>query len=190
MRTTTLAAAASLFVLALASCSSSTPGDPEPTTSGHTTSTASDPLHISQPRNLKAISDPCRLLTSSQLQQLNAGAAQPGQSQWGQASCSWRNQQLRIDVSPDTVQGQGIKYTAKIYGDGQGKPNAEVKDFPAVHFGKSEIFCTAAVGVSDTEQFLVNFTVGTDGRINPEYADPCAMADKIAGIVLENLPPA
>ncbi|GAA4621413.1 hypothetical protein GCM10023108_54260 [Saccharopolyspora hordei] len=50
--------------------------------------------------------------------------------------------------------------------------------------------CATIVGTSDTETFLVNYQIGSEGRGNPEYENPCGMADKIAGMVLENLPPA
>jgi hypothetical protein len=97
---------------------------------------------------------------------------------------------LSLNISPDTVQGQGLRYAAKIYGDDQGKPTAQVNGYPALHIGRGDISCSTGVGVNDVQMFLVQFTTGSEGRGNPEYADPCAMADKIAGMVLENLPPA
>lgn len=184
---TPLALGAALLVLGLAGCATS--GTPEPTPSQETSTSANDAFHIEQPRNLAAVSDPCQLLTSAQVQQLSAGPTAPGQSEWGQASCTWRNQQLRIDLSPDTVQNQGLEYTAKIWSD-DGKPTGQVGGYPLVHGGINDIRCSTTVGVSDTQTLTVHFTTGSEGRGNPEYADPCAVADKIAGMVLENLPPA
>ncbi|PKW19245.1 DUF3558 domain-containing protein [Saccharopolyspora spinosa] len=185
----TLAVTASLLTVGLAGCAAP-PGTPEPTANGEATSAARDPLHIDKPKSLRAIADPCQLLTPAQLQHLNAGTPESGQSQWGQAECTWRNQQLRINIAPDTVQGQGLRWMAKTAGDGNGNPNAEVNGYPAVHYGISSGSCGTYVGTSDKELFLVNFQTGSEGKGNPEYADPCAMADRIAGLVLENVPSA
>ncbi|QIZ34289.1 DUF3558 domain-containing protein [Saccharopolyspora sp. ASAGF58] len=186
---TTLAVTASVLLLGLVGCSPATGGEPEPSTGGETTAAASDPLHIDKPKNLKAVADPCQLLTSAQVQQLKAGTPAPGQSEWGQTSCTWRNQELRIDISPDTVQGQGLRWMAKTAGD-NGKPNANVNGYPGVRYGVSRGSCGTYVGTSDKDLFLVYFQTGSEGSRNPEYADPCAMSDKIAGMVLENLPQA
>lgn len=185
---TTLIIATSAIALGLAGCA--TPGTPDPAPSPETSTAANDPFHIEKPKNLAAVSDPCQLLTSEQIQQVNAGPAEPDRSEWGQSACRWSNQQFSTKVAPDTVQGIGIRWAAKIDGDDQGNPNARVSGYPAVHGGARELFCSTTVGVSDTQTLTVHFTTGSEGRANPEYADPCGMADKIAGMVLENLPPA
>lgn len=182
-----MTAAASLLVLGVAGCSGPTQGQPEPTAGGETSAT-NDPFQIEKPKNLKAVSDPCQLLNPQQLQELGADSPSPGKSQWGQDQCTWSNQLLRVTAAPDTIQGGGLKYTAKIVADG--KPTAEVAGYPAVHYGVTSDMCGTYVGTSDTELFLVSFSVGTGGRGNPEFSDPCAMSDKIAGMVLENLPAA
>ncbi|MBA8827031.1 hypothetical protein FHX42_004415 [Saccharopolyspora lacisalsi] len=92
-------------------------------------------------------------------------------------------------MAPDTVQGQGIR-TAAFNNSEDGKPTHRVQGYPAVHGGKNDLRCGTFVGTSKTDVFYVSFTVGSDGRGDPEYADPCAMSDRIAGMVLENLPPA
>ncbi|PKW19242.1 DUF3558 domain-containing protein [Saccharopolyspora spinosa] len=184
---TTLLAVASLFTLGLVGCTA--PALEKPVPSPQTSSAVEDPLHIEQPKNLAAVSDPCQFLTSTQVQQLRAGSAEPGQSEWGQGACKWRNQLFEVKISPDTVQGQGLRWMAKTAGD-NGNPNANVSGYPAVHYGVSGGSCGTFVGTSDKELLLVNFQTGSDGRWNPEYADPCSMADKIAGLVLENVPSA
>ncbi|SHH01181.1 hypothetical protein SAMN05444320_11863 [Streptoalloteichus hindustanus] len=47
--------------------------------------------------------------------------------------------------------------------------------------------CGVYVGVSDTQAFLTAVTILRD--VKPEYKDRCAFAEKIAGMVLTNLPP-
>ncbi|MGW3471131.1 DUF3558 domain-containing protein [Saccharopolyspora sp. NPDC000995] len=182
---TTLIIATSAIALGLASCA--TPGTPEPTPSPETSAAANDPFHIEKPKNLAAVSDPCQLLNQDQIGQLGAGQPEPGQAEWGQGTCKWTSQLLTLEVAPDTVQGQGIKWMAKTAGD-SGKPDGNVSGYPAVHIGETSGSCGTYVGTSDTELFLVNYQIGSEGRGNPEY--PCGMADKIAGMVLENLPPA
>ncbi|MDR7302854.1 DUF3558 domain-containing protein [Haloactinomyces albus] len=193
MRTTyiTRAAAAAVLAAGVASCAGPGAETPEPTTGSETSPSATkSPFSISQPKDLAAISDPCRLLTPQQVQQLGAGEPQPdGKSPWGQAQCLWDSQKLAISVSPDTVQGQGIR-TAAFNNSESGKPTHRVRGYPAVHSYPSDISCGTFVGTSKTDVVSVSFTVGSAGRGAPEYADPCAMSDKIAGMVLENLPPA
>ncbi|GAA4611113.1 DUF3558 domain-containing protein [Saccharopolyspora hordei] len=165
------------------------PGTPEPTPRPETSTAANDPFNIDQPKNLAAVSAPCQLLSQNQLQELSAGQAEPGESEWGQENCRWSNQLFAVNISPDTVQGQGISWMAKTAGD-NGKPDANVNGYPAVHYAETRGSCATIVGTSDTETFLVNYQIGSEGRGNPEYENPCGMADKIAGMVLENLPPA
>ncbi|GAA2789872.1 DUF3558 domain-containing protein [Saccharopolyspora taberi] len=185
--------AAGLVALGSTGCATVVSGvpDPAPVPAGATSQAADDPLHIDHPKNLKAFPDPCQLLSVEQLQQLKAAiTGEPDQSEWGQPKCTWRNQQFSATVAPDTVQGDGLRWESKIHGDEQGNPTAEVSGYPAVHGGTSDIRCSTIVGVSDADALTVHFTTGSDGRGNPEYAAPCAMSDKITGLVLANLPPA
>ncbi|MDA3648722.1 DUF3558 domain-containing protein [Saccharopolyspora indica] len=146
-----------------------------------------DPFHIDQPKSLKTISDPCQLLNPQQLKQLaSLPTGVPEESLWDQQACRWRNRQLTVSISPDTTQGLGLKNTAKNVSDGV--PTGEVSGYPVVHYGQSAGSCGTYVGTSATELLLVSFQVGADGRSNPEYADPCAMSDKITDMVLSNLP--
>ncbi|MGI8307864.1 DUF3558 domain-containing protein [Saccharopolyspora hattusasensis] len=184
---TTLIIATSAIALGLAGCA--TPGTPEPTPGQETSTAANDPFHIAEPKNLSAVADACQLLNQDQIGQLSAGQPVPGQSEWGQGRCGWSNQLFAIELAPDTAQGQGISWMAKTAGD-NGKPNAKVNGYPAVHYGETRGSCATLVGTSDTETLLVNYQIGSEGRGNPEYEDPCGMADKVAGMVLENLPPA
>ncbi|GAA4860512.1 DUF3558 domain-containing protein [Saccharopolyspora rosea] len=192
--TRVLAASAALMAFGLASCTASVSGTPQPSSAPPPSlvpspAGKSDPLHIEHPKKLAAFSDPCQLLSPEQLAQLNAGQAAAAQSEWGQAACKWRNQLFTLKVSPDTLQQQGLRWVAMTAGAG-GKPDVEVSGYPAVHYGISSGSCGTYVGTSDKELFLVYFQTGSEGQGKPEYADPCAVADRIAGMVLENLPPA
>ncbi|PRW64326.1 DUF3558 domain-containing protein [Actinopolyspora mortivallis] len=150
-----------------------------------------DPFSPEKPVKLGAISDPCKLLNSDQIEALGAGKPNPsGKSPWGQKKCEWRNDKYSISISPDTKQGHGLRSTARIYGDENSEPDTEIRGYPAIHGGKTDLRCSVSVGTSNKDMFTLHFNVGTKGRDNPEYSDPCAMSDKIAGMVLDNLPPA
>ncbi|MGW1679276.1 DUF3558 domain-containing protein [Saccharopolyspora sp. NPDC002376] len=154
---------------------------------GRPTTVANDPFRIDQPKELNAIQDPCRLLNPQQRELLAAlptGATEP--TPWGQQACLWRNQRITVSVAPNTVQRDGLRYAAKVVADGE--PTAQVAGYPAVHDGVSSGACGTVVGTSDTAVVLVSFQVGPEGRGNPDYADPCAMSDRIAEMVLSNLP--
>ncbi|MER5388544.1 DUF3558 domain-containing protein [Saccharopolyspora sp. NPDC002686] len=160
---------------------------PEQMIAGRPTTVANDPFRVDQPKELKAIPDPCQLLNPQQRDQLAAlpaGTYEP--TPWGQQACLWRNKQLTVSVAPNTVQGYGLKYTAKVVADGE--PTAQVAGYPAVREGVSSGACGIVVGTSDTEIVLVSFQLGPDGRGNPDFSDPCAMSDRIAEMVLSNLP--
>ncbi|WP_345238660.1 DUF3558 family protein [Saccharopolyspora hordei] len=133
---TTLIIATSAITLGLAGCA--TPGTPEPTPRPETSTAANDPFNIDQPKNLAAVSAPCQLLSQNQLQELSAGQAEPGESEWGQENCRWSNQLFAVNISPDTVQGQGISWMAKTAGD-NGKPDANVNGYPAVHYAETGV---------------------------------------------------
>ncbi|PRW64327.1 DUF3558 family protein [Actinopolyspora mortivallis] len=190
-RLTRILLAAACTTAALAGCATSTPADTNPDTTHTTTSSSEDPFAIPQPLNLAAITNPCHLLTQQQTTTLNAGPPQPnGKSAWGEQQCKWRNQQMTISIAPNTQQSQGLEYTAFTNTE-DGKPTHRIEDYPAVYgIGKTDLRCSTSVGVTRKNSFYVSFTVGTEGRGNPEYSDPCAMSDKIAGMVLDNLPPA
>ncbi len=94
---------------------------------------------------------------------------------------------MTINIAPDTVQGQGTKTSAFNYTD-DGNPTHDIEGYPAVNGGKNDLRCGTFVGTSKTYVVSVDFTVGTEGRGDPECSDPCAMSDKIAGMVLDNLP--
>ncbi|PRW64456.1 hypothetical protein CEP50_05145 [Actinopolyspora mortivallis] len=172
----------------MAGCATSTPADTNPDTTHTTTSSSEDPFAIPQPLNLAAITNPCHLLTQQQTTTLNAGPPQPGnKSAWGQKTCEWNNEKFNIRSAPDTKQKEGIKYAAFTNTE-DGKPTHYIEGYPAVHSFPGELSCATFVGTSKTDVVSASFTVNTDGRENPQYQKPCDMSDKIAKMMLENIP--
>ncbi|MFB9428208.1 DUF3558 domain-containing protein [Streptoalloteichus tenebrarius] len=173
--------------LGLAACTSTTPG----LASTSTDSQSSTPNNegapkVTNPKNLKAIADPCQLLTPQQLQELGASGQRSEKSKWGEAACTWRNDNLSIHLAPDTTQGKGL---STVYANrNASSQEITVGGHPGMRTTKESLTCSIYVGVSDTQVFLTNVIVFKD--VKPEYKDRCAFAEKVAGMVLTNLPPA
>ncbi|MFB9428203.1 DUF3558 domain-containing protein [Streptoalloteichus tenebrarius] len=184
----------SSVVMATAACTSTTSGQPSTPTSAEisaatsTAATDNGAPKVTSPKNLKAITDPCQLLTPQQLQELGASGPRPDKSKWGEASCTWRNDNLNLNVAPDTTQGQGM---AAVYAHRKDFSNSEktsVNGHPGLRVEKFSKTCGLYVGTSDTQLLLVDVAVLRD--VKPEYRDHCAFIEKVAGMVLSNLPPA
>ncbi|MCP2262473.1 Protein of unknown function (DUF3558) [Streptoalloteichus tenebrarius] len=182
--------------LGLAACTSTTPGLASTSTSTGSQSSAATSTaatgdgapKVATPKNLKAIADPCQLLTPQQIQEIGAGEPRQEKSQWGEAKCSWHNDNLVVSLAPDTTQGKGL---STVYANRDSLSNSEettVGGYPGLRTGKISMACSVYVGVSDNQVFLGTVTVRRDAK--PEYKDRCAFAEKVAGMVLSNLPPA
>lgn len=190
-RRTTLAAATSLAALGLAGCaipadtSSQPEQQPSHAQTPGTTKNAAPP--IPQPKNLRAVKDPCSLITPQQIQQLGETAQpEPAESGWGGPACTWSGDQFAVTVTPDTQLGMGPEQmyaAAKSVGDFH---PTTLQDYPALHKNDQSLLCRTEVAVSKDSSFSVDFTrYGGDA---PAMQDSCGYADKIAGVVLENIP--
>ncbi|PRW64701.1 hypothetical protein CEP50_03915 [Actinopolyspora mortivallis] len=177
----------------MASCAVGDPSEGVKDGSGGATADSSetpsgDPFAVPRALDLSAVSDPCELLTQQQVQRLGAGRSQAdGKSPWGEDQCRWRNQRMNFSIAPDTTQPEGLEFAAFTNTE-DGKPTHEVNGYPAVSPKATDLTCTTFVGVSKRDVVSVSYTVGTDGRNDPRYSEPCAMSDRIAGMVLDNLP--
>nr|BFF01348.1 hypothetical protein GCM10020241_30230 [Streptoalloteichus tenebrarius] len=175
--------------LGLAACTSTTPGLASTSTGSQSSAATSNGApKVTSPKNLKAIADPCQLLTPQQLQEIGASNPTADKSLWGEGSCIWRNDNLRIRLDPDTTHGQGLTI---VYNKNKDKPDYEqttVNGHPAIRWGKEGPFCSVFVGVSDTQ--VLSADVAVLREVKPQYKDRCALVDKVAGMVLSNLPAA
>ena len=190
LRRPLVAVACLVLAVALAGCASPTAGQASRATNPSNSATASaangDVPKVANPKNLKAIGDPCQLLTSQQLQELGASDPHMDKSLWGEQTCYWINDNLRVLLAPDTVQGHGL---AVVWAKNKDKPESErttVNGHPALRTDKLSMSCGLWVGVSDTQVLSVDVIVRRDVR--PEYKDRCVFAEKVAGMVLSNLP--
>jgi hypothetical protein len=181
------AAACGLAVALVASCSQTEAGTPSPTAGGGTSAGGANTApKVSNPKNLKA-HPACELLTTAQLADLGATATpKTSTSLWGETKCQWINGDIGVFLSPDTTQGKGLAITYQNKAAAPAFEPLAIAGYPAVVTGKQAIECAVAVGVSDTQMFLIDLTVTGAKRAN--HDDPCALAQKVGADVLSNLP--
>ncbi len=191
-RRTLLPATALLATLGIAGCAM--PSGTEDSSSGaqstkaHTPAKTKNPAPpIPQPKNLRAVNDPCSLITEQQIRQLGETATpEPTEAGWDGPACKWSGDQFAVSVVPNTRFDTGpdrMYAVAKSAGDFQ---PTTVQGYPALHKNNQSLLCRTEVAVSKDSSFSVDFTrFGGDA---PAMQDSCGYADKIAGVVLGNIP--
>ncbi|SHH01208.1 DUF3558 domain-containing protein [Streptoalloteichus hindustanus] len=181
-----------LIAQGVVGCTSTTSGQaptsspPQSSVAASTTAAVDVVPKVTKPKNLKAIADACQLLSPQQLQELGASQPRPDKSPWGEGTCTWRNDNLNVHLAPDTTQGKGL---AIAYANRRNNSEATtVNGHPGLRSGKESMSCGLWIGASDTQALSISLTVLRD--VKPEYKDRCAFAEKVAGMVLSNLPAA
>lgn len=162
-------------------CGQSTAGEPTaaPSESG-------DPPRITDPLDLPAVAgDPCGLLTPAQRDRLSLGIrTSSDDSIWGEPQCLFENDEVRIDVSPDTMTGQGVDLLLL-------QPGVDpwtVSGYPAGRYDDDYRGCRVSVGTAEGQELIVGYYLRQSDR--PEHQDPCAFVTTVAEMVLRNIPPA
>lgn len=198
-------------VLALAGCTSSSPGRAEPAPSGSrspeaTTSTSrtTEPSGESLPSDgapkvknpldtNRYQQNPCLVLTAAQTQELNVGS--PGEQRPGPLgeACDWRNSETggNIDMQFGDLDPQGLSATYKANKAGKWVyfvELPEIEGFPAVARApldrRDKGDCAIEVGVSDR----VTFQLGVQlSRANVGKKDPCEVTVMVAGMMLRTM---
>jgi hypothetical protein len=189
-RTTPAALVAIAALVVTAGCTGKTTGDPTPVTTTNTTESSKSgaPAITGSELSLdKFKSDPCALLTSSQLSQLGERKPAERLDRPDEPVCKWR----AVDIS-------GVAYSlvvsAKTLDDYYENKDQfveflpiEVAGYPAVHFGKIDLKagdCDTIVGLSKSTALLVQ-TSSTSGA--PNYGTPCKNNEKAAALALETI---
>ena len=194
-----MAAAGVVIALLAAGCgTSSVGGTPEPGgspgTAGATTTRASASTTSSQerlappvtnPKNLRGL-DPCELLTAAQLTELGmTGQPEKGRSEFGEDDCTWKDSAIYISIAPDTKR-QGLEEVYRRKSNVVNFQPSTVDGYPAVRANFTEKFCNVSVGVADDQVFHLTYGIVTSKK--PEHQDTCGFAEKVSGMVLQNLP--
>ena len=182
-------AVACLLALGVTStgCTSTTPGRATAAAVSSSGSTASSGVpRVVNPKNLKDVADPCQLITSQQLQELGASDPRPGKTESGVPKCNWKNDNLAMTLTTYGAQGLDSVYAQRNrFGNSQ---ETTVSGYPGLRIASFSMSCGVYVGVAETQVFLADVIVFREVR--PEYKDRCMFAEKVAGMVLSNLPAA
>lgn len=139
------------------------------------------------------VDKPCELLTSEQETQLNVKAGALRESVGG-PSCDWKPVD-RVD---------GTRYMVTILTEAEGglegvyrrkanfgffEPAGEIGGYPAVHINlgakNDDGTCTTDVGVM--KDLVFEASVFVRDQNSSDYKNPCAVADKLAELVVQNL---
>ncbi|MCP2259163.1 Protein of unknown function (DUF3558) [Streptoalloteichus tenebrarius] len=141
---------------------------------------------VVNPKSLKSVTDPCQLITSQQLQELGASDPHPGKTESGGPKCNWKNDNLAMTLTTYGAQGLDSVYAQRNrFGNSQ---ETTVSGYPGLRIASFSMTCGVYVGLAETQVFLADVIVFREVR--PEYKDRCMFAEKVAGMVLSNLPAA
>ena len=140
---------------------------------------------VTNPKNLRGL-DPCELLTDAQLTELGASAPpEKKQSKFGEDQCTWKNSAIYLTIAPDTKR-DGLEEVYQRESNVENFQPSRVDGYPAVRANFTDNFCNVSVGVADDQVFHLTFGVVTSKK--PEHQDTCGFAEKVSGMVLQNLP--
>lgn len=184
----TVAAAA----VGLSGCSAASPGNETADTSSAAPSSekADDPaLAVDTPKNLKAVTDACSLLTAEQLKALGGdGAPKAAESIFGESECSWQGDNFGAIVGINTTTGMGPERIQQQVENAENSEATKVAGYPAARVDEQSALCRIEVGVAEEQAFTVNYS--KHAAELPEMADTCGYGEKIAAEVLKNIPDA
>lgn len=175
----------------VSACAPGSSGQPDPQPSGEASATKSasngSKIPFDNPKDLSAVKKSCDLLTQEQLDELGM-AAEPSQTEAivGIAPCNWDGDKFAMSLAPDTSSG-GIRDFYQQYGGTKQMTKTTVKGYPAGWIDKTDITCRVEVGVAKGAKFAVNYTAYGPDR---HQSEPCKQGEKIAAMVLKNIPDA
>src|SRR5690606_8962375 len=128
-------------------------GTPEQTTSSAPTSTAQG-SQIPNPKNLKAVTDACTLLTPNDLSEIGGGGEPEAQtSSYGETQCDWQGENYGVGVAVNTKFGGPEKIFSK-----SGVTQIEVAGYPAGKMDETTALCRIEVAVADDQNVEIDYT--------------------------------
>lgn len=186
--------------LGLAACSSTDQGRATPQAGGTETSTTvvttsgeAPPITGPELDLRRYVDKPCELLTSEQETQLNVEAGALGETAGGPL-CDWkpvdRDDGTRYMVTILTEAEGGLEGVYRRKANfGFFEPAGEIGGYPAVHINlgakNDDGTCTTDVGVM--KDLVFEASVFVRDRNSSDYKNPCAVSDKLAELVVQNL---
>ncbi|MDA3630791.1 DUF3558 domain-containing protein [Saccharopolyspora sp. WRP15-2] len=189
-RRASLAAVSLLAVLGASACSpggsTETPGSNAPESS-----TASDAPKVEKPKNLKAVTDACQLLTKQQVSDLGGTnerrPPQQSTNTYGEPSCQWANDAFTATVSINTKFG-GLKRVMQNRKSRQDYKPTQLEGYEGGRVGEQSNLCRIELGIADDQSLEINYAKNAGGT--PEMDDSCGFAEKITSEALKNVPDA
>jgi uncharacterized protein DUF3558 len=189
LRRATLTAVSLLVVLGASACSPGGSTTPPKTTSTESASTTSAAPKVENPKNLKAITDACQLLTKDQVAQLggDTGAQPPeeSKSEYDESQCKWRSDAFTAYAAINTKFG-GL---AKIMEAAESSDNfkqTQVDGYQGARVDEQSNLCRIELAIADDQSLEINYFKNAGGT--PEMNDPCSFAEKITSEALKNIP--
>ena len=192
--------------LGLAACSTADQGRAVPQGGGVDTSTATTIARSETARGeappitgpeldlRRYVDKPCELLTSEQEAELGLRPGVPGESVLKAPKCDWKpvdssdGTRFILSISTHLEDGLNSIYRNKNNYD-YFQPAEAIEGYPAVHVNITSTVdrgdCTVMVGVMKDLVFDVGVFVNDQN--SPDYKNPCAVADKFAELVVQNL---
>jgi len=196
---------ATLSVVALAGCTTPSPGTPTPDsrsstdeTSTSTTENDDDLPSDGAPKVTNPIDvshfeqNPCDAFTPAQAQQFDLEAGKRQDTDFGNG-CAWRNPETggSVTLGFASVDKRGLSSTYRAEKEGDFtyfEPIDDIEGHPAVAYdvnsSKPTAACFVDVGVTDELTFATR--VGLSAS-NVGEKDPCELSAQVAGMILKNM---
>ncbi|MEV0703831.1 DUF3558 domain-containing protein [Saccharopolyspora sp. NPDC050389] len=191
LRRATLTAVSLLAVLGVSACSPGSTTPPKTTPTESATTTSSSVPKVENPKNLKAITDACQLLTEAQVAQLggDAGAKPPeeSKSKYDESQCKWRNDAFTAYAAINTKAG-GLAKIMDAAGSSDNFKETQVGGYQGARVDEQSNLCRIELAIADDQSLEVNYFKNAGGT--PEMNDPCGYAEKITSEALKNIPDA
>ncbi|MER7078074.1 Protein of unknown function [Saccharopolyspora kobensis] len=190
LRRATLTAVSLLAVLGASACSPGGSGpSPEPTSNPSESAATSEAPKVENPKNLKAITNACDLLTDEQVKALGGTderkPPEESKSTYGETKCQWTTDAFSATVTINTQFGGAEKIKSNA-GTRDNYELIQFEGYTGARVDAESTLCRIELAVADDQSLEVNYYKNAGGT--PEMDDPCGFAEKITGEALKNTP--
>ncbi|GAA0511700.1 DUF3558 domain-containing protein [Saccharopolyspora thermophila] len=190
-RRATLVTISLLAVLGASACSPGGSTPPPPSTTSEASGSTSAVPKVENPKNLKAVTNACQLLTDQQVKALGGVSERrpPAErpSEYGETSCQWATDAFTVNIAINTKYG-GLAKIMEVADSSDNFKPTQVNGYQGARVDEQSDLCRIELAVADDQSLEVNYAKNAGGT--PEMDDPCGYAEKISSEVLKNVPDA
>ena len=190
LRSVALTVGAAAASVLLVSCSQPGPdtGEAAPPTEAAPSSTPTG-RPVDKPLDLKAVADPCQLLTPEQLASFGLDDVEPviETLPWDEKACTWDSSDIGITFDPNTVTGGGISRIQENQDNFDNYAETTVAGYPGAQVNANELLCAVTIGTSGNDTLTAD--VGYYSTIEAAPGDPCDLAKRAITEAVKNVPP-